>query len=108
MTTNISHHLPQFIIAENLLQNIIDRNDDQTELKDYKNFNTDAFKRDSDEINWSLATGNADVNLGFETFLRLTEKTLDKHAPLKKKSRKKEKEKNQTLGHKENKTFNEN
>ena len=39
------------------------------------------------------AAGNADVNLGSETFLKLIEKTLDKHAPLKKTSRKKEKDK---------------
>ena len=54
---------------------------------------THAFKKDIDEIDWSLATGNTDVNLSFEIFLRLIGKILDKHAPLKKKSRKKQKEK---------------
>ena len=39
LTTYISDHLPQFIIIENLLENI-ERNDDQTEFRDYKNFNT--------------------------------------------------------------------
>ena len=43
-----------------------------------------AFKRDIDEINWSLATGNTDVNLSFEIFLRLIGKIIDKHAPMKK------------------------
>ena len=71
----------------------MDRSDDQIENKDYNNFNTDAFKRDTDEIGWSLATGNTDVNLSFEIFLRLTEKILDKHTPLKKTCRKKQKEK---------------
>ena len=28
LTTYISDHFPQFIIAENLLENIVDRNDD--------------------------------------------------------------------------------
>ena len=93
LTTNISDHLPQFIIVENLLENIIDRKDYQTEHTDYQNFNTDVFKRDIDQIDWFLATGNTDVNLNFEIFLRLIEKTLDKHAPPKKTSRKKEKEK---------------
>ena len=60
---------------------------------DYNNFNTDAFKRDIDEIDWSLATGNTDVNLISEIFLRFTGKILDKHTPLKKTSRKKQKEK---------------
>ena len=72
-------------------EKIIDRNDDQIGHRDYKNFNTDAFKRDIDEIDCSLATRNTDVNLGFEIFLRLIEIILDKHAPLKKGSRKKDK-----------------
>ena len=82
---------------ENILENIIDRNDDQIEHRDYNNFNTDAFKRDIDEIDWPLATGNTDVNLSFEIFLRLIGNILNKHAPkhapLKKTSKKKQKEK---------------
>ena len=84
LTTYISHHLPQFIIVENLLENIIDRNDDQIEHRDYNNFNKDSFTRDIDEKDWSLATGNTNVNLNFEIFLRLIEKIIDKDAPLKK------------------------
>ena len=80
----ISHHLPQFIIVENLLENIIDRNDGQIENRDYNNFNKDSFKRDIDEKDWSLATGNTNVNLNFEIFLRLIGKIIDKDAPLKK------------------------
>ena len=87
------------MIVENLRENIIYRNSDQIEHRDYRNFNTDSFKRDIDEIDWSLATGNTDFNLSFEVFLRLIGKILDKHAPLKKTSRKKIKIKNQTLGH---------
>ena len=76
MTTYISDHLPQLIIVENLLKDIIERNDDQIEYRDYKNFNTEAFKRDIDEIKWSLATGNTGVYFGFETFLRPIGKLL--------------------------------
>ena len=93
MTTYIFGHLPQFIIVENLLENIIDRNDDQIEHRDYESFNSVAFKREIDEIAWSLATGNADVHLNFEIFLRLIGKILDKHAPLKKTSGKRQEEK---------------
>ena len=103
LTTYISDDLPQFIIIENLLENIIDRNDDQIELRDYKNFNTDAFKRDIDEIGWSLATGNTDVNLSFEIFLRLIGKIIDKHRLSRKQVEKNKK--NQILGHKGNKTM---
>ena len=93
LKTYISDHLPQFIIVENLLENIIERNDGQTEFRDYKNLNTYTFEKEIDEIDWSLATGNADINLSFEIFLRLIGKIIDKHAPLKKTSRKKKKKK---------------
>ena len=89
LKTYISDHLPQFIIVENLPENIIERNDEQTEFRDYKNLNTYTFEKEIDEIDWSLATGNADINLSFEIFLRLIGKIIDKHAPLKKTSRKK-------------------
>ena len=62
-TLNLSSHL---IVKTN---NLDQMNDDQVENRDYKNFNTDAFKRDIDEIDWSLATGSVDVNLDFELFL---------------------------------------
>ena len=93
MTTYISDHLLKFIIVENLLENIIDRNDDQIEHRDYESFNSVAFKREIDEIAWSLATGNTDVHLNFEIFLWLIGKILGKHAPLKKTSGKRQKEK---------------
>ena len=92
LTTYISDDLPQFIIIENLLENI-DRNDDQIELRDYKNVNTDAFKKGIDEIDWPLAIGNTNVNLSFKIFLRLIGKIIVKHTSLKKTSRKKQKEK---------------
>ena len=90
LTTCISDHLPQFIIVENLPENIIVSNDDQIEFRDYKNLNTYAFKIDTGEIDWSLATGNTDVNLSFEIFLRLIGKIIDKH-PLSRKQVEKKK-----------------
>ena len=81
LTTYISDHLPQLIIDENLLQNIIDGNDDQIEHRDYKSFSKDAFKRDIDEIYSSLAIEYTHVNLSFEIFLRLIEKLLTNMAP---------------------------
>ena len=86
LRTYISESLSQFIIVENLPENIIDRNDDQIQHRDHKNFNTDVFKRDKSEIDWSLATGNKDVNLNFEMFLRLIGKNFYKNVPLKKTS----------------------
>lgn len=36
------------------------------------------------ENNWTFVTENSDINLWFETLPRLIDKTLDKHAPVKK------------------------
>ena len=47
------------------------------------NFNEEAFKAELHELDWSFVTENNDINLGFETFLRFANKTLDKHAPIK-------------------------
>ena len=38
LTAYISDHLPRFIIVENPLENVIDRNGDQIEFRNYKNF----------------------------------------------------------------------
>ena len=48
-------------------------------FRNYKNFNEEAFKTELCELDWSFVTEN-DINLGFETFLRFINKTLDKHA----------------------------
>ena len=48
------------------------------------NFNTDAPKIDTEEINWSLATANTHAKLVFDTFIRFIGKNLDKHALLNK------------------------
>ena len=51
--------------------------------RDFKNFNETKFTCDIQSINWSYATQNNNANLGFEIFLCLFNKCLDKHAPLK-------------------------
>ena len=68
------------------------------------------LKKGINEIDRYLATGNADVNLGFETFVRLIGKTFDKDVPLKKSCRKtcwKKVKKSEILGHNGNKAFSE-
>ena len=63
-TTFISDHLPQFIIVENLLEIIIDRNDDQIEHRDYKNFNTSSI------VNGVIGTISSQFIYLFFFFLR--------------------------------------
>ena len=58
-----------------------------TKLSNFNNCNTDAFKRETDEIDWSLPTGTTDVKLSFEIFLRLIGNILDKYARPSKKNK---------------------
>ena len=91
ITTSISDHLPQFIILENFKGSNLKRERISTTYRDFRYFNIDSFKRDLQEINWNFATENNDIDLGFETFFRLFNKTLDRHAPIKKSTKKEEK-----------------
>ena len=91
ITTSISDHLPQFIILENFKGSYLKRERISTTYRDFRYFNTDSFKRDLKEINWNFVTENNDIDLGFETFFRLFNKILDRHAPIKKSTRKEEK-----------------
>ena len=93
ITSFISDHLPQFIIFENVKENNITKNDNQTVFRDFKNFNTDAFEKDLSEIDWSLATENLDTDLSFKTFLKLFYRILDKRTSLKKTTKREIKEK---------------
>ena len=61
----------------------------KTTYRDYKNFDMESFKIDLKD--WTFATQNNDVNLDFEAFLQLFNTTLDKHAPIKKFTKKKKK-----------------
>ena len=70
------------MIIENLKQTSFKQNP-PISFRDYKNFNKEAFKTELRELDWPFVTENNDIKLGFETFLRFVNKTLDKHAPIK-------------------------
>ena len=70
---------------------------------DYKNFDLDSFTIDLQGIDWTFATHNNGVNLGFEAFLRIFNTVLDKHAPIKELTKKEEKEKIKIMGYQRNK-----
>ena len=53
----------------------------------------ESFKIDLQGIDWTFATQNNDVNLGFEAFVRLFNTTLGRHALIKEFSKKEEKDK---------------
>ena len=82
ITTSVSHHLPQFLIIEDFKGQTYKIKNHKVTIQDYKNFNSESFRSDIKETNWSLATENNDVDVGFETFFMLFNRNLDKHAPL--------------------------
>ena len=90
---SISDHLPQFIVTKNGKGDKPTNKTAKTTYRDYKNFDMESFKIDLQGIDWTFATQNNDVNLGFEAFLRLFNTTLDKHAPIKEFTKKEEKDK---------------
>ena len=91
ITTSISDHSSQFIVFDSLLGTSTDESSFQFLYRSFKNFNEENFSNDINQINWTFATESNDINLGFETLLRLIDKMLDKHAPVKKCIRKEQK-----------------
>ena len=89
ITTSISDHLPQFIVLESTFDTSTDKDSSQIFYGSFKNFIQQNLSNDINEINWTFATENNDISLGFETFLRLIDKALDKNVPVKKYIRKK-------------------
>ena len=83
ITTSVSDHLPQFLIIENVKGQTYKVKTPKVTIQDYKNFNSESFQSNIKEIDWSLATENNDVDLGFETFFKVFSRTLVKHAPYK-------------------------
>ena len=82
ITTSVSDHLPQFLIIKTLKA----KHTRQKTLKQLSEITKNLLANLQSEIkktDWSLATENSDVDLGFETFSKLFSRTLDKSAPYK-------------------------
>ena len=89
ITTSISYKLPQLIVLESLVGTSTDEERSEIFYRNFKNFNEENFSNDINEIKWIIVAENNDINLGFQTFLPLVDKALDKNAPVKKCIRKK-------------------
>ena len=89
ITTSISYKLPQLIVLESLVGTSADEERSEIFYRNFKNFNEENFSNDINEIKWIIVAENNDINLGFQTFLLLVDKALDKNAPVKKCIRKK-------------------
>ena len=89
ITTSISYKLAQLIVLECLVGTSTDEERSEIFYRNIKNFNDENFSNDINEIKRIFVVENNDINLGFQTFLLLVDKALDKNAPVKKCIRKK-------------------
>ena len=79
----MSDHLSHFSIIVNSKGDNRANKTAKATYRNYKNFDMESFRIDLQRIDWTFATRNNDVNLGFEAFLRLFNTTLNKHAQIK-------------------------
>ena len=84
LTSTISDHLPQFLIAYHIFSNAPNKKSDIFE-RDWSKFNRKEFILDYFAIDWLhlLKLQNDDTNTSFQNFFDSMNRILDKHAPLK-------------------------
>ena len=85
LTTQISDHLPQFLILKNFHRKYTN-NSQVVHERSYKCYNEDEFKKDLN-VNWDETFNNTNADFSFDTFLSIINKLLGEHAPLKKLSK---------------------
>ena len=86
LTTQISDHLPQFLILKNFHRKYTNKS--QVVYKRfYKFYNEDEFQKGLLNVNWDETFNNTNADASFDTFLLIINKLLDEHAPLKKLSK---------------------
>ena len=88
LTSTISDHLPQFLIAPHIVSNAPNKNSNIFE-RDWSKFNREEFILDYFAIDWPhiLKLQNNDTNTSFQNFFDSMSRILDKYAPLKKLSK---------------------
>ena len=86
LTTQISDHLPQFLILKNFHRKYTNKSQ-IVYKRSYRFYNEDEFKKDLLNVNWDETFKNTNADASFDTFLSIINKLLDEHAPLKKLSK---------------------
>ena len=84
LTSTISDHLPQFLIAPHIFSNAPNKKSNIFE-RDWSKFNHEEFILDYFAIDWPhiLKLQNNDTNTSFQNFFDSMNRILDKHAPSK-------------------------
>ena len=81
LTTQISDHLPQFLIIKD--NPVFHKKNIKLTKRDFANFDEDAFLYETENINWDQVINNADVNMAYNNFFQTITSKIDKFAPLK-------------------------
>jgi hypothetical protein len=76
--TDISDHFPIFLISEEM--KIVDRSKKKV-IRDFKNFQTETFRNNLQEINWDHLIDSNDVNGPCKKFIDAFVSVINKHAP---------------------------
>ena len=88
LTSTISDHLPQFLIAPHIFSNAPNKKSNIFE-RDWSKFNREEFILDYFAIDWPhiLKLQNNDTNTSFQNFFDSMNRILNKHAPSKRLSK---------------------
>ena len=62
ITASVTDHLSQFLIIENLQDKVQNIKSSKATILVYKIFKSESFQSDIKVIDWSLATGNDDID----------------------------------------------
>ena len=85
IVTDVSDHFVQFCISTSRYENYYSRPNSQ--FRDYSKFNANRFIADLHLVDWKAIVSKNEVNTSFSSFYKKLNKIVNKHAPLKKLSR---------------------
>ena len=91
ISTDILDHLTQFVAVPDIWHNPEITNE-EIYKRNYKKLNSDDFKNEFNNINWTNLFSDKNVDEAYDSFLDETEKRINKHIPLGKVSKRKLKE----------------
>jgi len=89
--SDVSDHFSQFCLLTSAKVKSIDK---KKKVRDYSKFSKDTFKRDLSQVNWDglVANNNNNVDKIFSSFYKKLNKIINKHAPFKILSKRKQKQ----------------
>ena len=88
IVSDVSDHFVQVYFSTSNINSFIDPQQN-TKIRDYSNFDENKFINELQNVDWMTIASKNDVNLSFSHFYKKFNALVNKHAPLKKPSRRK-------------------